>query len=372
MKTQVTFSSQVGFTLVELMVAMVLGLIIIGSTAQVFLANKQTFRLNQALARVQEDGRFAMQSISRDLRMAGYIGCSSRQQIAVNNVANNTPPNIDLSTAVFGFDNGDGWWTGGSAPKDQAGNDLTICNTTGGGNAICQVSDIVQIIRGAENAALTVNDMTAASDTVRVRQVDFGDFDPVVSVNGDSPTGEDLVLVTDCRNADLFRVSASGTTGSNQVLTPNANLQQAYQAGAIVTPIMGATYFVADDNVDDDGDGNPDPVPSLYRMGLTDGGTAPVALPIAKGVEMMAVQYGVDSDNDFFADTYVNAGAVTDWSVVVSARVSLLIKSKQDFVTDQPVPITFVDGTVVNNGAGADRRLRLVYSTTIGMRNRMP
>jgi type IV pilus assembly protein PilW len=365
-------NNQRGVTLVELMVSMTLGLIILGSAMQVFSANKQSFRFSKALARVQEDGRFAMQSMARDIRMASYVGCSSRQQLDVNTVATGAPPSVDLGTALFGYDNGAGWWSGVTPPQDHVGLDLTVCDAVGGGNATCQVSDIVQVMRGSETAAALAVDMASAGDTVRVRQTDFDDFEPPVAVAGAAPTAEDLVLITDCRRADLFRTTASGGVGTNQVLTPNAALQQAYQAGAIVTPVVAASYFVADDNSDEDGDGNPDPIPALYRMGVTDGGNAPVALPIAKGVEMMRVAYGVDTGGDEFADAYVTAGGVTDWSRVVSTRVSLLIKSKDDFVTDYPVPVTFVDGTVVNAGANADRRLRLVFSTTIGLRNRVP
>lgn len=363
---------QLGVTLVELMVAMTLGFIILGSALQVFTANKASFRLSHALARVQEDGCFAMGSMARDLRMSGYVGCNSRQQVEVNNVANNTPPAVVLGLALFGFDNGDGWWTGVNPPQDQSGNDLTICDTSGGGNTICQTSDIVQVFRGSSTAVELAADMAGPGDDVRVRTVDFDDFEPPIVVEGASPIAEDLVLITDCRFADLFRTTASVVSGSNRELTPNADLQQAYAADAIVTPRVAANYFIADDNVDEDGDGTPDPVPALYRMGITDGGNAPIALPIAKSVEMMRVTYGADTTGDEFADAYVVAAAVADWSRVVSVRVSLLIKSKDDFVIDNPVTVTFVDGTVVNNGAGADRRLRLVFSITIGLRNRVP
>ena len=365
-------SKQSGVTLVELMVAMTLGLVILGSALQVFSANKQSFRLSQALARIQEDGRFAMQSMARDIRMAGYVGCSSRQQVDVNTVAAGTPPTITLGTALFGFDGGTGWWIPVTPPQDHLGRDLTICDTVGGGNDVCQTSDILQLVRGSETAVQLNTDMANASDTVRIHKTDFDDFNPPVTVGGNSPTGEDLVLITDCRRADLFRVTSSVTAGTDQVLTPNAALQQAYLADAVVTPLVAASYFVADDNTDIDGDGNPDPVPALYRMGITDGGNAPVALPIAMGVEMMTFTYGVDTGGNEFADAYVTAVGVTDWSRVVSVRVSLLIKSKDDFVTDYPVPVTFVEGTVVNNGATADRRLRLVFSTTVGLRNRVP
>jgi type IV pilus assembly protein PilW len=366
-------SRQYGVTLIELMVAMTLGVIVLGSAIQMFSANKQSYRLSTALARVQEDGRFAMASMARDIRMAGYVGCDSRQQITVNTVATGTPPSVDLGTnAVFGYDNGTGWWSGVTPPKDHLGRDLTICDAVGGGTATCQTSDIVQLIRGSETGVALSTDMASAADTIRVRTADFSSIEPGITVGGNAPANEDLVLVTDCRRADLFRTTASAVVGTERALTPNAVLQQAYRAGSIVTPLVSANYFIADDNVDENGDGTPDPIPALYRIGTTDGGVAPAALPIAKGVEMMRVTYGIDTGGDEFADTYTNSAGVTDWSRVVSARISLLLKSKDDFVTDSPVPVTFVDGTVVNAGAGADRRLRLVFSTTVTLRNRIP
>ena len=367
-----TARSQLGLSLVELMVAMTLGLIIMGSALQAFTANKQSFRFSQALSRVQEDGRYAMQALARDIRMAGYIGCSSRRQVDVNSVADGTPPTVDLGNTLFGFDDGDGWWSGVDPPQDHQGTDLAICNTAAGGNATCQVSDIVQVMRASESAMMLATDMATSGAAVEVRLADFDDFEPAVVVDGDTPGSEDLMLITDCRRADLFRVTTLADDTSTKVISPNAALQQPYQAGAIVSPLVAATYFIGDDNADEDGDGDVDPVPALYRMGVIDGGVAPVALPIAKGVEMMRVTYGVDTGGDEYADAYVNAAGVTDWSRVVSVRVSLLIKSKEDFVTDAPVPVTFVDGTVVNNGANADRRLRLVFSTTVGLRNRVP
>ncbi len=365
-------TTQRGVTLVELMVAMTLGLIILGSALQVFSANKQSFRLSKALSRIQEDGLYAIQSIARDLRMSGYIGCNSRQQVDVNVVAAGTPPAIDLASALFGYDDGEDWWVGASPPQDYTNTNLTICDVDGGGNATCQTSDIVQVVRGAGSAVTMSSSMANVGDAVRVRRSEFDAFDPPITVGGSSPTGEDLVLITDCRRADLFRATTSTVVSAERVLTPNAALQQAYAAGSIVTPIVSASYFVATDNGDDDGDGVADPIPALYRMGIIDGGAAPVALPVAKGVEMMRVTYGVDTAGDEFADSYVNAAGVTDWSRVVSARVSLLLKSKDDFVTDFPVAVTFVDGTVVNNGSGADRRLRLIFSSTIALRNRLP
>lgn len=64
---------QLGLSLVELMVALVLGLILMFGIIQVFFASKQTYITNEAMARLQENGRFALEFMSRSARLAGYI-----------------------------------------------------------------------------------------------------------------------------------------------------------------------------------------------------------------------------------------------------------------------------------------------------------
>jgi type IV pilus assembly protein PilW len=65
---------QQGITLLELMIALTLGLIVIAALVGVFMASSQNFRQNQALATLQDNARFALDSLSRDLAMAGYWG----------------------------------------------------------------------------------------------------------------------------------------------------------------------------------------------------------------------------------------------------------------------------------------------------------
>lgn len=63
---------QLGLSLVELMVALVLGLVLMTGIIQVFLSSRQTYTTNEAMARMQENGRFALEFISRSARLAGY------------------------------------------------------------------------------------------------------------------------------------------------------------------------------------------------------------------------------------------------------------------------------------------------------------
>lgn len=392
---RVSIGTQRGVTLIELMVAMTLGVIILGSALAMFSANKQSFRFSKALARVQDNGRFAIQSMARDIRMAGYIGCSSRQQVAIDTTPAAIPAaSLNLTNALFGYDDGLtvpaglSWWQG-AILTDHLGQNLVRCEpgsdpvTTG----VCQISDALDVWRGSETAIELAQASVAGADgTLVVTEANFNTLDPPIATLGNPPTldgggnliaaGEDLVLVTDCSNADVFKVGVITTDGTLRTLNYFTEVQNSYPAGALVMPLVMATYFVAYDNADEDGDGNADGVPALYRLGLRDtvALNVPVAIPIAKGVERLNVFYGVDTVGDEYADLYLaTAAEVTDWSRVVSVRIAILIKSKDDFITDGPVPVPFL-GTVVNDPAvpGADSRLRLVFSTTVGLRNRVP
>ncbi len=62
-----------GFSIVELMIALVLGLILLGGVIQVFLSSRQTYSANEAMSRMQENGRFALEFMARSARLAGYM-----------------------------------------------------------------------------------------------------------------------------------------------------------------------------------------------------------------------------------------------------------------------------------------------------------
>ncbi|MDR3056310.1 MAG: PilW family protein [Zoogloeaceae bacterium] len=65
-----------GFSLVEMMVAMVIGFLIVGGMLSVYLSNSSSFRFNSQMARIQENGRFAMNLLEDDIRMSAYAGCT--------------------------------------------------------------------------------------------------------------------------------------------------------------------------------------------------------------------------------------------------------------------------------------------------------
>ena len=93
---------QQGFTLIEIMIALVLGAFLIGGVLQIFLNSKQTYRMQDNLSRMQENGRFAMEFISRDVRMADYRSCytDSSNANAISGTNGSTTPTPDAPDTI--------------------------------------------------------------------------------------------------------------------------------------------------------------------------------------------------------------------------------------------------------------------------------
>lgn len=72
-----------GFSLVELMVALVLGLIVVGAVVSVFISNRQMYELSEELSRTQENQRVSFEVFSRDIRHAGGLACGTKRIVNV-------------------------------------------------------------------------------------------------------------------------------------------------------------------------------------------------------------------------------------------------------------------------------------------------
>jgi type IV pilus assembly protein PilW len=69
---------QKGMTLIEIMIALLLGVFLLAGVMQIFISSRETYRVQEALSRLQENGRFAMDFIGRDIRMADYRACPTK------------------------------------------------------------------------------------------------------------------------------------------------------------------------------------------------------------------------------------------------------------------------------------------------------
>ncbi len=83
---------QRGISLVEVLVAMVISLFLLAGIVQVYLGNKSSYTFTTAISRIQENGRFAMDTMAVDLRMAGFFGCAIFDPDDTSTIVNNLNP----------------------------------------------------------------------------------------------------------------------------------------------------------------------------------------------------------------------------------------------------------------------------------------
>ena len=84
---------QNGLTLIELLIAMLLGTLMILGATSMFTANKRVYKEIDYQGRLAENARFAMEMMIRDLRMTGFIGCAIQQDVSSDlNIITGTTP----------------------------------------------------------------------------------------------------------------------------------------------------------------------------------------------------------------------------------------------------------------------------------------
>ncbi len=344
-------SSQHGMTMVELMVASALGLFLIGVMGTIYLGSKGTFQSQDTMARLQENGRFAMDTISGDLRMAGFRGClGTGKTTAVTNTLNtptSTLYNFGLAMSASSMV-GNAW-----APAlDNAISTLSPAPSASG--------DVLTIRRPVSGGWGLTAEMTDGLGTL--------------SIGSPSPfQSGDLLMVTDCNGAAVFQATNSNptTTGSiahttGGAFTPglsSSDLGRAYLQDAMVYRMETVTYYLAPSARP-----GKSGISSLwsYTFPSYDGSVQPAE--IVTGVEKMSVAVGVDTDGDRNADVYTTPDAVTDWSAAVSSRIELLFASPQDNVTTSPQTYVFNNVTTTPT----DRKLRTAMTLVSSHRNSLP
>lgn len=342
-------NAQSGFSLLEMLLAMALGLIVVTGIVQLFIGNSQSASVISGQARLQENARFAFEFISHAARRAGYFGCIRDEQTRVWGLVGNPVqlPEYNVDQSVGGFDaNGDGTWTpsqlnmpGGTPGNTNAGAGIDIASINPG-------SDVV-VFRNLRQPTQRL--------TVTAQPLD----DAVVTAPGGNPGFgvDDVVMIADCEQAVVFRVTGMNTAGGEATLqnaTLTGGTSAFFQNAAQVTPPAGpqvaftksflgrsygtdsvvgaveATYFFIAESTRANNVGDM-PMALWQKVGSA----APVEL--IQGVQDMQILYGVDTtlaDNIPNPNQYVLASAVPDPRQVVSIRVILTVNSIDQVTED--------------------------------------
>jgi type IV pilus assembly protein PilW len=326
-----TRRSMQGISMVELMIAMVLGLIILAGLASLFANSSAARSEMERSSRQIENGRFAMELLSDDLRLAGFYGeLNVRSLAATTALQNPCSLLVDewakaISIGIQGYDNG-------------AGAPACVPGTVKAGTDILVVRRAGTCFAGAAGCDAAVDGL------------------PYVQVSTCSPEN-----VGTPPNGTPYKIGIRGgtvygqqTTGINAL--PNFDLH--VRNCTTITGIRRyyvRIYYISTDN------GNGVAIPTLTRLDFT--GTGFTVTPLVEGIEELNIEYGIDTDGDGTPDfyntdpnTFTNAGACAtctpynNWFNVVTARVNLLARN----IDPSPNYVDNKTYTIGRNAAGAD------------------
>jgi type IV pilus assembly protein PilW len=332
-----------GFSLVELMVAMVIGGMLMVMVVTTFSLSRQTSTATQAHNVMQEAGRVALSTIEADARMVGFRGCNSNgvagSSVIVNQIITPTTFLDHFVQGVVGHEaDGGGSW-------DPA---LPLAVSA----AFPQ-----NPLSAPESDVLTLRVATAAPTHLSVDMAS-GTADVTVQNVAGFSTGTRAVI-SDCSRSVAFRVTgvAGSTLAHGVAENTTANFGRAYGTDAIVVPFRTVTYFVAASSSRPNGDEL-----SLWRMVNN-----AAATELVENVESFQVYFGEDTAGEMRADSYVAAPDVADWGRVIAVQVALLLRGPRDARNTATQTYAFNGDP---GAVAADARLRRPYAATIHFRNR--
>ncbi|HUH00292.1 MAG TPA: PilW family protein [Gammaproteobacteria bacterium] len=341
-------SRQSGVTLIELMIGLGLGILLLFGVGLLFTQNKQSYLQNEAIARLQEEARFAIEELARDLSMAGFIaetvdttaifvGATTDDEAAFHNATGatfNCGPTAAARNWFYDF---------------QAG---LVESTLLTGDNLATGAAAQALYSCIDPAAFQPN--TDAIGIKRTSGTPSGFRNDTIPAEVLAPAGR--VYVRENGTRAVFYQSEFPVAGGRAVVQPYRDWE--YSPKIYYVRNFGVTA----------GDG----VPTLCRIRLVNdgtGGSPPLHTEecIAQGVEDLQIEYGLDTLDDGSANVYVRGPAVADLPRVVSVRIYLLMRTINEDVGYRD------DRTYVLSNKAAytpgDRFHRRIYASTIVVQN---
>ncbi|HET9384891.1 MAG TPA: PilW family protein [Gemmatimonadales bacterium] len=363
MRSTVSLGRQSGLSLIELMIASAIGLLLLTGLSMIFVSSSETNREMQKTSQQIENGRYAIDILSQNLRLAGFYG-------HLHDLATITPPV--------------------TIPPDPC--DVTVPALTsamwfpvqaypGTIDAANPADDAAADVSTTTCAALTAANLKPGSDVLVIRRADTN-----------------ALAATDVAISNVFYIQAGASSAEIQVGNgaaigtnkANGNPSTLYLTnGAIPAPPVPIRkyhvhiYFVAPCSIGtatvsgvagvcQTGD---DSIPTLKRLELSVSG-AFVIVPLVEGIDHFKIEYGVDtipttvnlatgSTGDAAVDLYTTAPA--DWREAIAAKVYVLARNTvatRGFKDDK----TYLLGTTAVP-ARNDEFKRHVYAAAVRLTN---
>ena len=314
MKTTHTF--QTGLSLVELMIAMTLGLIVSGTVATIFLQSKASYTQNDEINYIQDNGRYALNAIAHDLEVADFWGGI----VAPDAITFETNPVVD-DYLVGGFE----------------------C-----GKATKSINSVLSWTYDATNA---INYHTSPDPSVVAVnypcvagfQTD-SDFLTVKRVRGLGTTA------LEAHKVYLYSDGSDGQFHTNSVALSGTQTAWEYYANL---------YYIKDNNLIKMYLGWDD-INSEYAMFETE---------LAEGIERFHVVFGIDNGFDTTADYYTSSPTPTELEKAVYARIYVLARASKEINGYTNAKSYELGDVTISYLSNTDGYYRRVFSTSVVLRN---
>lgn len=315
-------NQQHGFTIIELMIAMALGLFLVAGVVTLFMSSRQSFNQDENTARLQDEARFAIQELARDLRMASYL----------------TEPLVP-----------------GSITQDGS---LTLAADCGNPAHDQWVYDFTDEATGEISTLTALDNTDGATAAANYACIDDGEIVEDTDVVAIKRAGGSPVPPANVQAGTVY-IRSNGTTGLLYKDPPAIAIAGPFNDWEYRPRIYYIRNFT---NEVDDG------IPSLCRKVLTtDGEPTMTTECIAQGIENLQLEYGLDIDHDGSADRYLGNPTLAEIQDVVSARVFLLARTR-DMDRRHTDPKTYSISNAPDY-TPADNYHRRVYQVTVTVHN---
>ncbi|CAH1904749.1 Type IV fimbrial biogenesis protein PilW [Candidatus Nitrotoga sp. HW29] len=344
--------SQRGLSLVELMISITIGLLILSALATLFVNQSKTRTELDKSNRLIDNGRYAVEVLSENLRLAGFYG--ERELIAtgvINDPCTTTPTNPSVTEM-----------------RDALG--LHVAGY--------DASSVVATI-GTPPCGLTSAELKPGSDILVLRRADNTSISAASALSGTH-----YIQLSNCKYD--VATSVIGKTASDFILRERNCTSTSTLPAANVRRFFVQTYFVSPNNIAGDG------IPTLKLKELDPAGTGVfIITPLVEGIEYLQVEYGIDGDNnadgvmddingdtvvsdgdkDGAADSYVTSCATVEcWSNIVSVRLNVIARNIETTAGHTNTNISYTLGQAGTFGPFNDSYKRHVFAQTVRLINR--
>ena len=307
-----------GYSLVELLIALAVGVVLSFGAMNLLLYAKRSYVEADELARLQENGRYALRYVSHELAMSGYLA---------TRLPGTVIDSVESGTACFDY------LMDTAIPAEHV-NDVNRAGEPGSGGQALPAD------------CLVAGKHLAGSDLLLVRRTLSS---PVLA------DGKQFAAV----DSDAVYVRAAADYGAVRL-----------QRGGAV-PVRGELWeyspqvlFLRNYSIAR-GDG----IPTLCRkrLGRSSNRMAPTEC-LVEGIENLQLEFGIDDNGDRLVDRFDPAPDPTEMAEAVAARIYLLVRSVHPVVGYRNDRAYTLGNTQIE--AAGDGHYRRLMQTTVLLRNR--